>query len=89
MKLTVKPSLAPNRKPYNRLTRSRGNCTIHLPTEAEAVTVLQLIVLLALELARLNKLQTGETGAAAPVIEHALQLLKQIGRPDLRRKLIK
>ena len=85
---TAKRFIPSNGLPYNKLPPN-GRGEVHLPTEAEATTVLQLIVLLALELARLNKLQTGETGAAASVIEHALQLLKQIGRPDLRRKLIK
>jgi len=74
--------ISPNNRPYNKLPHN-GRGEIHLPTEAEATTVLQLIVLLAQELARLNKLQTGETGAAVSVIEHALRLMRQIEQPTL------
>jgi hypothetical protein len=72
--------ISPNSRPYNKLPHN-GRGEIHLPTEAEATTVLQLIVLLAQELARLNKLQTGETGAAAPVIDYALRLMRQVEHP--------
>ena len=72
--------ISPNSRPYNKLPHN-GRGEIHLPAKAEATTVLQLIVLLALELARLNKLQTGETGAISSVIKHALRLLRQLERP--------
>src|SRR5262249_7503615 len=72
--------ISPNSRPDNKLPHN-GRGEIHLPTEAEATTVLQLIVLLARELASLNKLQTGETGAASLVIKHALRLLRQLERP--------
>jgi hypothetical protein len=71
--------ISPNSRPYNKLPHN-GHGEIHLPT-AEATTLLQLIVLLAQELVRLNKLQIGETGAASAVIKHALRLLRQLGRP--------
>jgi hypothetical protein len=72
--------ISPNSRPYNKLPNN-GHGEIHLPTEAEAVTVLQLIVLLAQELGRLEQLLTGENGAASSAINHALQLLRQIERP--------
>ena len=72
--------ISPNSHPYNKLPHN-GRGEIHLPTEAKATTVLQLIVLLAQELARLNKLQTGETGATSSVIKHALRLLRQLEHP--------
>ena len=79
---TATHHISPNSRPYNKLPHN-SHGEIHLPTEAEATTVLQLIVLLAQELARLNKLQTGETGAAVSVIEHALRLMRQIEQPTL------
>jgi hypothetical protein len=65
----------------------RGNGGVHLTTEAEVVTIIQLIVLLAQELARLKKLLTRETGAAASVIDHALELLRQVERPNQEETL--
>jgi len=38
-------------------------------------------VLLAQELAHLNKFLSGDTGAAPSVIDHALRLLRQLERP--------
>jgi hypothetical protein len=72
--------ISPNSRPYNKLPHN-GRGEIHLPTEAKATTVLQLIVLLAQELAHLNKFLSGDTGAAPSVIDHALRLLRQLERP--------
>ena len=81
MQETAKPFLPPNTPPYNNF--SNGNGGIRLTTEAQQITVLQLLILLAQELARLKKPLTGETGAAVSVIEHALRLMRQIERPTL------
>src|SRR5262249_31529082 len=77
---TATHHISPNSPPYNKLPHNRRG-EIHLLTKAETVAVLQLLILLAQELARLNKLQTGETGAAPSVIDHALELLRQLERP--------
>jgi len=76
MQETARPFLPPNAPPYNNF--SNGNGGIRLTTEAQQMTVLQLLILLAQELARLKKLLTRETGAAVSVIEHALRLMRQI-----------
>jgi hypothetical protein len=68
-----------NGRPYNKLPHN-DHGEIHLPTKAETVTVLQLLILLAQELARLNKLLSSETDAAPSAIDHALRLLRQLER---------
>ena len=77
---TAKRFISSNSRPYNKLPHN-SHGEIHLATKAESVTVLQLLILLAQELARLNKFLSGETGAAPSVIDHALRLLRQLERP--------
>lgn len=76
---TVNRFIPSNGRRYN--TFSNGNGEVRLMTEAEQVTILRLLILLAQELGRLEQLLTGENGAASSVINHALQLLRQLERP--------
>jgi hypothetical protein len=68
-----------NARRYNNLSNGHGD-RVHLPIEAEIVTILQLFVMVGGGLAHLSVPQTGDAGVAPAVINHALRLLRQLER---------
>jgi len=80
MKETTELFLSPKASPYNNF----HNGEIRLTTEAEQVTILQLFVLLAQAVDRLEQVSTGEvSGNTSSVRKHAIRLLREIDSEHL------